>query len=437
MKQQFFLKPRRFKPWIAYRNYVETALQAPSAGQARTPDYLSNRLFTQAILYGLPAGFLALIPAVYVSLQKGHWYLGAFGAGIMLVVALVSLLPRVPMSARKLTVSGALVLTAIMLIAFLGSFGIGCTYLLTFSVFYALHFSGKFALRAMWVNVAVCVAFALAISLKLIHTEALEKVTLMDWLTYSANFLFLNGVIVVMIRQTIARLERTMRKEAEIHEELKNDFFEKQLLHLSLRESESRYRTLFTLSPSAKLVFSIDTLRFIETNKAATEIYGYSAKEFLELRLTDLHLDEDIPHLLRYIEEEPHADGSLPTLISQHIRKDGSVIHVEILRSNINMKGNSARMIVVNDITRQVEQVDAIQKQNEKLKEIAYIQSHLVRMPLTKIMALTQLIADEFKGSGDTKLLEALSKSADELDQHIRKIIGDSATILDDLDKKT
>ncbi|PTQ94002.1 PAS domain S-box-containing protein [Mucilaginibacter yixingensis] len=429
-------KPTQFKPWIAYRNYVEAALQPPSAGQTRDAEYLSNRLFTQAIVYGLPAGFLALIPAVYVSLKKGNLYLSIFGTVMMLVVALVSLVPRLPMSLRKLTVSGALVLTAVMLIAFMGSFGIGCTYLLTCSAFYALHFSGKFAWRAMWVNIGVCLAFALGIALKLIHTEALAKVTLMDWLTYSVNFLFLNSVIVVMIRQTIARLERTMRKEAEIHEELKNEFFEKQLLHLSLRESEKRYRTLFTLSPSAKLVFSIETLNFLETNKAATEIYGYSEKEFLELRLTDLHLDEDIPFLLKYIEEEPHTDGSLPTLVARHIRKDGSLIHVEVLRSNISLKGKSARMIVVNDITRQVEQVEAIQKQNEKLKEIAYIQSHLVRMPLTKIMALTQLIADEFKGNGDPKLLEALSQSADELDQHIRKIIGETSTILDYPDKK-
>lgn len=422
-----------FKLWRIYRSYMERVMQPPLPLQQAEPDYLSNRLFTQAMVYGLPTGCLALIPTVYAAITGGRSYLAFFGAITMLFVTLIAVVPHLPMAFRKAAVSAALIITAVVLTTFVGSLGIGCTYLLTFSVFYALHFADKLAKRALWINFSICLIFAAVILLRLINTKALTSVSLVDWVTYSINFLFLNVVIVVMIRQTIVRLEQTMHKEAAIHQELKAELREKQRLNDSLEESEKRYKTLFSLSPSAKLIFDIDTLQFIETNKAATEIYGHSATDFLKLKLIDIHSPEDVPQLHKHLKEGLQPDGSLTNINTRHIRKDGAFIQVEIMRSDIDFKGKRARMIVVNDITQHVAQVNAIEKQNAKLKEIAYIQSHLVRLPLTKIMALTELIADEYTGDADKQLLSALTASSNELDELIRKVVDESSTILDEL----
>lgn len=55
--------------------------------------------------------------------------------------------------------------------------------------------------------------------------------------------------------------------------------------------------------------------------------------------------------------------------------------------------GKPFRMIgSMQDITDRVNYMQAIEIQNQKLKEIAWIQAHMVRAPLTNIMGLVELI---------------------------------------------
>jgi signal transduction histidine kinase len=72
----------------------------------------------------------------------------------------------------------------------------------------------------------------------------------------------------------------------------------------------------------------------------------------------------------------------------------------------------------------------AIQQQNEKLKEIAYIQSHVIRLPLTRIMSISELINLEYKGHVDPELLNYLNVSTSELDAVIRDVVSRSEEVL-------
>ena len=48
---------------------------------------------------------------------------------------------------------------------------------------------------------------------------------------------------------------------------------------------------------------------------------------------------------------------------------------------------------LVSDVTEKVRYVGAIEKHNEKLREIAWIQSHIVRAPLARMMGIVGLIS--------------------------------------------
>jgi light-regulated signal transduction histidine kinase (bacteriophytochrome) len=75
------------------------------------------------------------------------------------------------------------------------------------------------------------------------------------------------------------------------------------------------------------------------------------------------------------------------------------------------------------DITERARYIDAIKDQNRKLNEIAWIQSHEVRAPLCRIMALTNMLcADDYLGSSKEELLKHLDFTVSELDDVIRKI---------------
>ncbi|MCR8561584.1 PAS domain S-box protein [Mucilaginibacter sp. BJC16-A38] len=79
------------------------------------------------------------------------------------------------------------------------------------------------------------------------------------------------------------------------------------------------------------------------------------------------------------------------------------------------------------DITESQEHLHKIEKQNERLREIAWIQSHRVRAPLANILGLTQLI--DLTDSTDAEIIPKIKKAAEELD----KVILDITALTDDL----
>ncbi|HEY1025108.1 MAG TPA: PAS domain S-box protein [Sphingobacteriaceae bacterium] len=82
--------------------------------------------------------------------------------------------------------------------------------------------------------------------------------------------------------------------------------------------------------------------------------------------------------------------------------------------------------IVVNskDVTERINYIQAIESQNSRLREIAWIQSHIVRAPLARIMGLIDLVKN-YQGQYDSQaeLLEHILTSAHELDDVIRQIV--------------
>jgi signal transduction histidine kinase len=73
--------------------------------------------------------------------------------------------------------------------------------------------------------------------------------------------------------------------------------------------------------------------------------------------------------------------------------------------------------------------LDTIEAQNEKLREISWIQSHLVRGPLARIMGLIQLIDDSKDDDEFGTILQYIALSATELDNAIKQISDKSIPV--------
>ncbi len=96
------------------------------------------------------------------------------------------------------------------------------------------------------------------------------------------------------------------------------------------------------------------------------------------------------------------------------------------------VKGNPVRMVgAMNDISERkkfeisrIEYVRQIEAQNEKLKSIAWTQSHIVRAPLARMLTIMNAIDDNNKNLDDTLMwLKHLRDSADELDEIIKDLV--------------
>jgi PAS domain S-box-containing protein len=92
-----------------------------------------------------------------------------------------------------------------------------------------------------------------------------------------------------------------------------------------LKASEEKYRSLFENDPNPIFVFDRSTFQIIDANIRATEKYGYSKEELLEMSFRDLGDPEDAEKIKSLVVE---ACISLPKV--RHRKKDGSIMHVDI-----------------------------------------------------------------------------------------------------------
>lgn len=96
-------------------------------------------------------------------------------------------------------------------------------------------------------------------------------------------------------------------------------------------------------------VYGIGNLKFLAVNEAAIEKYGYSREEFGRLTVLDLHPEEERPRLKSNLTRRSLSpDGTGPW---RHLRKDGTLIHVEILSREVSFFGQPARLVLANDLT--------------------------------------------------------------------------------------
>lgn len=74
--------------------------------------------------------------------------------------------------------------------------------------------------------------------------------------------------------------------------------------------------------------------------------------------------------------------------------------------------------------------VRQIESQNEKLRNIAWTQSHIVRAPLARMLAIVNLIEENQEDLTDILFwLQHLRNSAEEMDQVVMKIVNEAQTI--------
>jgi len=206
---------------------------------------------------------------------------------------------------------------------------------------------------------------------------------------------------------------------------------ERKNVALALEESEKQYSELFHLSPQPMYVIELWSLRFLDVNEAFLKHYGYTREELSEMDIRDIRPAEEIPALEVGLlsDSMEHKNNSLG--IYKHLKKNGEIIQVDIQSNFINYKGKNAKVTIATDVTERLNYIKAIEAQNEKLREISWIQSHIIRAPLARILGLVQIFKD-LKQDNEEKeqMLQYLLLSANELDEVIMNITDLSGTAI-------
>src|ERR1035441_4755618 len=106
---------------------------------------------------------------------------------------------------------------------------------------------------------------------------------------------------------------------------------------------------LFDASPLPMWIYNLRTLAFLAVNEAAIRCYRYSREEFLAATVRQLHLPAEWSARLDGVLKAPASSAQERTW--RHVKKDGTVIYVEIARSPVNFAGQKACLVVASDVS--------------------------------------------------------------------------------------
>jgi diguanylate cyclase (GGDEF)-like protein/PAS domain S-box-containing protein len=219
------------------------------------------------------------------------------------------------------------------------------------------------------------------------------------------------------------------------------DITERKRSQDALRESEARYRLLFSSNPHPMWVLDQETLAFLAVNEAAIRHYGYARDEFLAMTIRDLRVPEDLSQLVAHLAEYgPDAD---PPSRWRHRKKDGAVIDVEISSQAIEFAGRRAKLILSHDITQRLQAEAALQHERDLLQTMMDsvpdgiyfkdVAGRFIRINRAQAQQLGLCCPEDAIGKTNFDILDADHAHAIQADE--RQIIATGVPLLDRLEQ--
>ncbi len=200
-----------------------------------------------------------------------------------------------------------------------------------------------------------------------------------------------------------------------------------------LTESNRRYELASKATRDAIWDWDLKT-HTMKWNKAFLDVFGHEiddeTKNFENWQ--NLVHKEDFDRVVNGLKCFIESKNSQWEESYRFKKGDGTYAYVEdrgfIVRD---YNGEAIRMVgSMHDVTQVTAYLKALESQNEKLKSIAWTQSHELRGPLTRIMGLVDLIDQEgFTEIDQSSFLNHINTSAIELDGVIKRIVKTSEKV--------
>jgi len=214
------------------------------------------------------------------------------------------------------------------------------------------------------------------------------------------------------------------------------DITEQVVSEARMIESESRYRQIFDLAPLPMYLRDEDEMQFIDVNKACHEMYGYTREEMLELTLIDIQTPEGRDRYLRAPYDR--SIGAVERLQKQHARRDGRVIDVEIHAYPTLLAGRKVRLVLIRDMTEQLNMERLLRDNEARLRAIAdHVPAVIAFFDAQRCLQYSNLAFDRWFGPADGSEAAARSWSEGLAPLLVRALRGEEVTTERAMDTRT
>jgi PAS domain S-box-containing protein len=147
------------------------------------------------------------------------------------------------------------------------------------------------------------------------------------------------------------------------------DITERKQAEEALRESEQRFREIFTKAADAIIVADTETKKFFMVNDMAGKMLGYTKDELSQLGVADIHP----PEALAYAQEQFELQTAQKIDVASDLpmrRSDGSVWYADVSSFTIIIQGKTYLMGTFRDVTQRKQAEEAIRQSQKTFSEL-------------------------------------------------------------------
>lgn len=206
---------------------------------------------------------------------------------------------------------------------------------------------------------------------------------------------------------------------------------DRKYVEIALAESEEKFRKIVDSAPTPILIVDAH-MQIVLANPEVEHVFGYSPDQ-----IEGQHLHILIPERFQAqhsIDEQAYLKHPRPYKMGMNRltparTRSGDEIVVEISLNGFNIGQETYVLAIIQDVTQSVEDQRQIAEHLNRLKAIAWQQSHEVRKPLANILGLVDLLQSLTPTVEQALCLKQLAQATDELDQIIRQIVARTYTV--------
>ena len=196
------------------------------------------------------------------------------------------------------------------------------------------------------------------------------------------------------------------------------DITEKIQIEKERVKEDLKYKSLLKASGDGIHVLDVQG-NLVEANESFCQMLGYSYEEVRTLKVKDWDVhyspEESINHI-------PQLIGSCSTFETQHRRKDGKIITVEINAVGVEIEQQPMLFCAARDITERKQVEKELQEAKEKAEEATRAKSeflanmsHEIRTPMNAITGMTYLMKETNLDSVQLEYLRKIESAANSL----------------------
>ncbi|MCJ7813262.1 ATP-binding protein [bacterium] len=218
----------------------------------------------------------------------------------------------------------------------------------------------------------------------------------------------------------------------------------KHTMEKRVKTSEKKYHLIFEIA--VNLIVSINDQNVItDCNSRIKQVLDYTQDEIIGQSIAKILLPDDTRKVLKML-NNIRLGGTFKNIKYRMIKKDGSVVHVEMNSSVIKEFNGASLQIIcfIENVTENKkmeeelekyrehleelvkERTEELKRSNDELQHFAYTISHDLQEPLRMVSVYTQLLGHRYKGKLDSDadaFIENASSGAIRMYQLIKDVL--------------